>query len=312
MKRLTGVALCAMLGLAVPAFAQRGGRGAGGRGGAVPTERTTGDSVGPYNKQIVDPAAADRGKHVYVQECVDCHGPTARGIDMAGPGTNSGPNLVRSLVVLHDRYGSELGPFLKKDHPLQSKKPASSLTEEQIVDLSHFLKQRVDDALKRQPMGDNINIITGDVAAGKAYFEGAGKCSTCHAVTAGGKNTLFGVAAKAGDPVNLQQGMLFPGGGRGGRGGRGGPAAAGPAAPNPAAVTLTVTPPGGQPVTVEIVLFDDFDVQIRDAQGHIHRWTRTPALKIVKNDPLAAHHEILDTITDKNIHDLVVYLETLK
>jgi mono/diheme cytochrome c family protein len=301
-----------MLALAVPAFAQRGGRG-GGRGAAAATgaQRTTGDSVGPYNKQIVDPAAADRGKHVYVQECVDCHGPTARGIDNNGPAANNGPNLIRSLVVLHDRFGSELGPFLKKGHTLQSKKPASSLTEEQIVDLSHFLKQRVDDSLKRQPMGDNINIITGDTAAGKAYFEGAGKCSTCHAVTAGGKNTLFNISAKYPEPVNLQQSMLFPGPGRGGRGGRGGPAAA-PAGPNPAAVTLTVTPPGGQAVTGEIVLYDDFDVQIRDAQGQIHRWTRTPALKIVKNDPLVAHHEILDTITDKNIHDLVVYLETLK
>ncbi|HVW07475.1 MAG TPA: c-type cytochrome [Bryobacteraceae bacterium] len=312
MKRFSGVAVCAVLAVSMPAFAQRGGRGAGRGGAAAATgaQRTTGDSVGPYNKQIVDPAAADRGKHVYVQECVDCHGPTARGVDMTGPGTNSGPNLIRSLVVLHDRYGSELGPFLRKGHPLQSKQPASSLTEEQIVDLSHFLKQRVDDALKRSPMGDNINVITGDAAAGKAYFDGAGKCSTCHAVTAGGKNTLFDVSAKYADPVNLQQSMLFPGGGRGGRGGRG--AAGAPTPPNPAAVTLTVTPPGGQPVTGEIVLYDDFDVQIRDAKGEVHRWTRTPALKIVKNDPLAAHHEILDTITDKNIHDLVVYLETLK
>jgi mono/diheme cytochrome c family protein len=309
MKRFSGIAVCAILVVGTPAFAQRGGRGAvrGGAAGPI-TERTTGDSVGPYNKQIVDPAAADRGKRVYVAECVDCHGPSARGIDNIGAAANNGPNLVRSLVVLHDRVGSELGPFLKKGHPLQSKKPASSLTEEQIVDLSHFLKQRVDDALKRAPMGDNINIIKGDAAAGKAYFEGAGKCSTCHAVTAGGKNTLFNISAKYADPVNLQQSMLFPGGGRGGRG-RG---AAGAASLNPAAVTLTVTPPGGQPVTGEIVLYDDFDVQIRDAQGQIHRWSRTPALKIVKNDPLAAHHEILDTITDKNIHDLVVYLETVK
>ena len=41
-------------------------------------------------------------------------------------------------------------------------------------------------------------------------------------------------------------------------------------------------------------------------------FNRTPALKVVKNDPLAAHHALLDTITDKNIHDVVAYLETLK
>ena len=37
-----------------------------------------------------------------------------------------------------------------------------------------------------------------------------------------------------------------------------------------------------------------------------------PALKVVKNDPLAAHIALLDTITDKQIHDVVAYLETLK
>ncbi len=288
------------------AFAQAGrGRGAAaGAPAATGAARTSGDSIGPYDKQIVDPAAAERGRHFYASECVDCHGPTARGQD------NKGPNLVRSLVVMHDRTGSELGPFLKKGHPMQSKAASASLTDAQIADLSHFLKQRIDDALKRQPMGDNINVITGDAAAGKAYFESA-KCGTCHAVTAGGQNSLFGISTRYPDPVNLQQAMLFPGGGgRGGRGGRGAPV--GPAAITPGTVTLTVTPPGGQPVTGAIVLFDDFDVQIRDAAGKLHAWSRTPTLKVVKNDPLVAHHELLDRITDKNVHDLVVYLETVK
>jgi hypothetical protein len=33
---------------------------------------------------------------------------------------------------------------------------------------------------------------------------------------------------------------------------------------------------------------------------------------VVKHDPAEAHHELLDTYTDKNIHDIVAYLETLK
>jgi hypothetical protein len=32
----------------------------------------------------------------------------------------------------------------------------------------------------------------------------------------------------------------------------------------------------------------------------------------VKTDPLDAHHALLDVVTDKNIHDVVAYLETLK
>ena len=70
-------------------------------------------------------AAADRGRRVWASECIDCHGTQARGGD-------KGPNLVRSVVVLRDRYGSQLGPFLKKGHPMQSGTPSASLTDAQI------------------------------------------------------------------------------------------------------------------------------------------------------------------------------------
>jgi cytochrome c oxidase cbb3-type subunit 3 len=33
---------------------------------------------------------------------------------------------------------------------------------------------------------------------------------------------------------------------------------------------------------------------------------------VTTSDPLQAHHDLLDTITDKQVHDLVAYLETLK
>ena len=150
---------------------------------------------------------------------------------------------------------------------------------------------------KRQPMGDNINVITGDAAAGKAYFDGVGGCAGCHSVT----GNLAGIGAKYGDPVDLQQAILFPTGRSRGRG-----------APPTAPVMLTVTPAGGQPVTGQLVFLDDFAVQLRDTSGKLRSWSRSPTLKVVKTDPLAAHHELLDRITDKNIHDLVVYLVTVK
>ena len=100
-----------------------------------------GFSMGPDNKQIVDPAAAARGKTVYFAHCASCHGPEARG-------DNQGPDLVRSLTILHDRYGSTLEPFLKNDHPTQSGTASASLTEPQMTDLSHFLHQQVDNTLR--------------------------------------------------------------------------------------------------------------------------------------------------------------------
>src|SRR5258707_15786715 len=101
---------------------------------------------------------------------------------------------------------------MKRAHRVKRKKASASLTADEITGLSHFLKARIADALKRQPMGDNINVIRGDANAGKAYFDGEGKCATCHA----GAGSLAGVATRYPDPVDLQQAMLFPTGrGRG-------------------------------------------------------------------------------------------------
>lgn len=265
--------------------------GPGGRGGRGPAF-----SPGPADKHVVDTAAADRGRRVYAAECINCHGSHARGGD-------KGADLIRSEVVLHDRYGSTIGPFLKKGHPTQTTPPAQ-LTPPQIEDLSHTIHQEVYNTLRSALQIQNV--LTGDAKAGAAYFNGEGKCSTCHSPS----GDLKGIGARM-DPPTLQQRFLFPGGGggRGGRGGRGGPA---PTGPSRSQVMVTVTPAGGAPVMGALVHLDDFNVALRDAAGEYHSFKRTAALKVVKNDPLQAHHELLDKYTDKNMHDIVAYLETLK
>ena len=77
-------------------------------------------------------------------------------------------------------------------------------------------------------------------------------------------------------------------------------------------MTVTVTLPDGTTVTGALVSMDDFHVALRTTTGEYRSWTRTPAMKVVKNDPLAAHVELLDRLTDKEMHDVVAYLETLK
>ena len=57
---------------------------------------------------------------------------------------------------------------------------------------------------------------------------------------------------------------------------------------------------------------DDFIVALRDADGQYRSWTRTPELKVQKSDPYQAHVELLGKYSDKNMHDIVAYLETLK
>jgi mono/diheme cytochrome c family protein len=258
-----------------------------GRGGALM-------GAGPSDLPAVDPAVADRGRKTYASECINCHGTQARG-------TPTGANLIRSDLVLHDRFGSELGPFLKQGHKMQSGGSSAALTQEQVVGLAHFLRQRVNDTLRGSPIFEPQNILTGDAKAGEAFFNGEGKCSACHSPT----GDLAGIGKRF-DPVNLQQRFLFPQpAGRGGRAGRG-------AAPAGKVITVTVTPPSGPPVTGVPVLLDDFNVSLRDESGQYHSWKRTPALKVVKNNPFQAHIDQLERLTDKNMHDVVAYLETLK
>ena len=249
--------------------------------------------AGPADAPFVEAALADRGRTVWAAECINCHGTQARG-------TDNGPNLTRSLVVLRDRYGSELGPFLKKGHKMQSGASASTLTDDQVVNLAHFLRQRVNDSFRGSPIFQPQNVLTGDAKAGAAFFNGEGKCSTCHTATS---LSLAGVGGRY-EAIDLQQRCLFPGGGRGGRG-RGGP-------PPASAVKVTVTPANGEAVTGVLLQLDDFNVSLRDSSGAYRTFKLGPGVKVVKDDPLAAHHALLETITDKNIHDVVAYLETLK
>ena len=267
-------------------------RGALGRGPGVL-------GGGPADSHVVDTQGADRGRAVYIAECITCHGPKARGGSEGLPRSQQGPNLIRSLVVLHDRYGDEIGPFLAKGHPLQSGKPSSALTKSQVGDLAHFLHQAVYFTLRGAPDLKIQNVLTGDPKAGAAYFNGAGRCNTCHSPT----GDLAGIGNKY-DPATLQTKFLFPR--------TVGVARNGARRTEPKPVTVRVTQPNGQVVEGVLDKLDDFNVSLRDAQGDYRSFRITPELKVVKNDPYAAHVELLDRYTDKNMHDVVAYLETLK
>jgi mono/diheme cytochrome c family protein len=247
------------------------------------------DQVGPNDKQVIDEDAAALGKTVYIAQCITCHGTHARG----GAG---GTDLVRSVLVLHDRYGSTIGPYLEQGHP--KGKPAD-LTKEQVVNLSHFLHQQIGDTLRTGPYNHALNILVGDAKAGKLYFEGAGGCSKCHSVT----GDLAHIASKYA-PFALQQKVVFPENRT--------ITKQGTASHQHDVTTVIVTTPSGTTVTGEPLNIDDFNVSLRDAAGQYFSFTRSPDLKVEKNTPYAGHEALLSTYTDKDIHDVVSYLETLQ
>ena len=146
-------------------------------------------------------------------------------------------------------------------------------------------------ATNRNPRAP-IDVLTGDPEAGRAYFNGAGTCSGCHSPTA----DLAGIATRIKDPVALQQRWLFPALRRDGT----------------KQVRVTVTPASGLAVTGTLVRIDDFSVALRDADGEYRSFTRDPRMTVVVDDPLAAHHALLDRYTDSDMHNLTTYLSTLR
>jgi mono/diheme cytochrome c family protein len=252
--------------------------------------------AGPNDKPLVDPKASEMGMPLYGKECLACHGADARG-------TPAGPNLVRSLTVLHDRYGSTLGPYLRTSHPpvpVSGRGAAATgpkfeaLTNTQVLLLSHFLRDQVNNTLRGAPMFKPGNVLTGDPRGGAEYFNGEGGCTRCHSST----GDLAGIGKRM-EPVALQQRFLFP-------------QTARRTDPDAKVVTVTVTTESGETLSGPLDRMDDFTVSLRDGSGNYRSVRRTPGTRVVKNDPFDAHVQLLSRITDKNIHDVVAYLETLK
>jgi mono/diheme cytochrome c family protein len=235
-------------------------------------------------------AAVDRAKPIFEAQCGFCHGNDARGRAAAGP------DLARSLVVLGDTKGSDLAPFIRAGRPPNM--PAfPGLTDQQLSDIAEFLHMTFE-AAKSRALTDSMAALVGDAKAGEAYFNGAGKCATCHSIT----GDLAHIGSKYMDPPTLQDRMVNPRPG----GGRGGPAVAPPARSQR---TATVTLANGQTVSGTLDYLSEFAVTIVDKSGAHQTFTRdgeTP--KVVVSDPLQAHFDMLLTFHDKDMHDLTAYL----
>ncbi len=240
-----------------------------------------------------DQASVERGQQMFVAQCGFCHGSNARG-------GSSGPDLTRSALVQDDEGGRQLGAFLQTGRPDKGM-PPFQLAADQATDLATFLHAAIFLNANRR-LYKVLDILTGDPKAGEAFFDGAGRCSTCHSAT----GDLKGVGAKY-DPVALQGRLLMPRSGRG----------AGP--PQPAyldrnAIKVTVTLPSRQAVSGVLVRLTDFDVTIYDPKsGQIRSWLRNgdvPKVDLV--DPLQGHIDMWTKWTDADMHNMTAFLASLK
>jgi cytochrome c oxidase cbb3-type subunit 3 len=224
--------------------------------------------------------AVERGKKAYAGNCSFCHGADATG--------GRGPDLIRSPLVAHDKGGDQLGPVILNGRPTKGMPPLH-MNDSQIKDIAAYLHYRQAESLASAHLSNDYELkwmLTGNAAAGKAYFNGAGKCKDCHSPT----GDLAHVATKYA-PLELESKMLYPRGAE--------------------RRTVTVTLPSGKTVEGPLFHLDEFTVALHDSAG----WYRSFPLAKVKvsvHDPLAAHRQLLDKLTQADVHNLFAYLETLK
>jgi len=224
--------------------------------------------------------AAEGGK-TFAGACAFCHGVDARG--------GTGPDLLRSPVVLDDNQGELIGPTVRDGRPTKGMPAFPSLSNEQLRDIAEFLHLQVELAANRGTY-KTLNVVTGDAKAGEAYFNGPGKCNTCHSVT----GDLAHIASKM-RPPDLQQTFLYPA-----------------ARQQPAAVRVTVTLPDGTRINGTLKHLDDFYVSLRDPAGNYHSIALQKGVAVELEDKLVFHRQMLDKYTNHQMHDLTAYLVTLK
>jgi cytochrome c oxidase cbb3-type subunit III len=227
-------------------------------------------------------------------ECGFCHGSNARG-------GSSGPDLTRSVVVQTDEDGKQLGEFLRVGRPDRGM-PKFDLPDPQVREVAAFLHGEIYLASNRR-LYKILDILVGDAKAGEAFFNGAGRCRTCHSPAA----DLKGIGAKYSDPAVLQGRMVLPRGSLPG-------APPLPAHRQPNALKASVTLPTGESISGTLVRLTDFDVTLVDEKtGQMRSWLRNDGTpKVVVTDPLQAHMDMLMKWTDADMHNVTAYLATLK
>jgi len=226
------------------------------------------------------PEQLQAGQRVFAAQCGFCHGRDAMGGE-------TGPNLTRSTLLRDDASGDALRALLREGRTDKGM-PAFRLSDADTTAISAFVR---DQKTKSESPGarrtvDPDDLQSGNADRGRTYFNGAGRCGTCHSPT----GDLAGVATRR-QGLELLQRMLYPS--------------------KSSTATVTVTPRAGEPVTGALAYRDEFTIALTDASGTYRSW-RTSDLTFKVNNPLDAHVEQLAKYTDDDMHDVLAYLQTLR
>lgn len=234
-----------------------------------------------------DPSAVTQGAVLFRQECVFCHGVSARG-GMRGPDLTTG-------VWSHGGSDADLAATISAGVP-GTAMPPNKLTEEEIWQIITYLRTL------QQPAAAS----TGDSRRGEALFVGAARCSSCHIVNGRGGRlgpelTMVGSSRSR---AYLIESIREPG--RRLTENRLG----GDATQRYDTVTL-VTPAGATVVGVPINE-DTFTVQVMDMSERIQSFDKKSLRSFRHEERSLMPAYDGNRLDDRDLDDIVAYLQTLR
>jgi cytochrome c oxidase cbb3-type subunit III len=247
---------------------------------ATPATQNSGPTHGGATGPTASAEAIAAGGALFQQNCAFCHGRDAGGGE-------TGPDLTRSKLVSADVGGDKIGDVVLHGRPDKGM-PAFPFSSEQIAILAAFIHSEQTKAMAQSGKRKGVDVSdlqTGNVEAGKAYFDGAGGCSKCHSPT----GDLAGIASRY-EGLQLEERMLYP---------------------KDVKSKVTVTLPSGETIAGILAYQDEFTLGLRDDTGRYRSW-RVSDVKFKVDSPVEAHVAQFPKYSDDDIHNLMAYIQTLR
>jgi putative heme-binding domain-containing protein len=236
-------------------------------------------SAGWLNAQqaSVDPARLDTGARVYAATCQTCHGPDGDAIGGVNLKTGQFKRAMTDLDLMNVVLKGVPGTAM----------PANNMANGDLFAVVAYIRNMKDYGARR--------VTLGDAAKGKAVFEGAGKCLSCHRVGERGSYTgpdLTDIGASK-SAASFQDTLMDPA-----------------STAKPGNRTIRAVTTKGEVITGRRLNEDTWTVQIIDSHEKlVSLWK--PDLKeyTILKSPMPSYR---DTLTPEQRSDLIAYLVTLQ
>ena len=220
-------------------------------------------------------AEVENGARLFQASCATCHGPKG--------------DAVRGVALLSGQYkratsDEQLVKIIIEGIPGTSMPPNNYSALEAGMIVAY---------LRGIAAGDNVTVTAGDLARGKALFEGKGKCATCHNPESRTAPSLADVGVLR-RPLELEQSILDPS-----------------AELHPDYRYVRAVTKSGTVVTGRLLNQSTFSVQILDSAQNLRGFNRADLREFVINQT-SEMPSYRGTLDSQEVADLVMYLTTLR